>query len=113
MILETILTTQDPGGAVNCAPMGVEWSDEEIVIKPFLETTTFRNLRATGVGVVNLTDDVMLFAQAALFEAQFPVVPAAVVFLVSLQPMPTTQITATKSTSAITFFIATILSRNV
>jgi hypothetical protein len=79
MILETILTTQDPAGAVNCAPMGVEWGDKEIVIKPFLETTTFRNLRATGVAVVNLTDDVMLFAQAALSEAQFPVLPAAVV----------------------------------
>ena len=79
MILETIVTTQDLAGAVNCAPMGVEWGDEEIVIKPFLETATFRNLGATGVGVVNLTDDVMLFAQAALFDAQFPVLPAAVV----------------------------------
>jgi len=79
MILETILTTQDAAGAVNCAPMGVEWGDEEIVIKPFLETTTFRNLRATGVAVVNLTDDVMLFAQAAISEARFPVLRAVVV----------------------------------
>ena len=79
MILETILTTQDGAGTVNCAPMGVEWGEEEIVIKPFVETTTFRNLRATGAGVVNLTDDVMLFAQAALSDAQFPVVPAAVI----------------------------------
>ena len=48
MILETILTTQDFAGAVNFAPMGVEWGDEEIVIKPFLDTTTFRNLLDTG-----------------------------------------------------------------
>ena len=79
MILETILTTLGPTGVVNCAPMGVEWGDDEIVIKPFLETATLRNLRATGAGVVNLTDDVMLFAQAALFDVQFPVLPAAVV----------------------------------
>jgi hypothetical protein len=79
VIVETILTTQEPAGTVHCAPMGVEWGDEEIVIKPFLETTTFRNLRATGVAVVNLTDDVMLFAQAALVDVQFPVLPAAVV----------------------------------
>jgi hypothetical protein len=79
MILETILTTQDPAGVVNFAPMGVEWGDDEIVIKPFLETTTLRNLRATGVAVVSLTDDVMLFAQAALLDAQFPTVPATVV----------------------------------
>lgn len=79
MILETILTTQDPAGAVNFAPMGVEWGEDEIVIKPFLDTTTFRNLRDTGIAVVNLTDDVMLFAQAALVEVQFPAVPAVVV----------------------------------
>ena len=79
MILETILTTQDPAGAVNFAPMGVEWGEDEIVIKPFLDTTTFRNLRDTGIAVVNLTDDVMLFAQAALVEVQFPAIPAVVV----------------------------------
>ena len=79
MILETILTTQDSAGAVHCAPMGVEWGEEEIVIKPFLNTTTLRNLRATGVAVVSLTDDVMLFAQAAISDARFPTFPAAVV----------------------------------
>ncbi len=79
MILETILTTQDSAGTVHCAPMGVEWGEEEIVIKPFLETTTLRNLRATGVAVVSLTDDVMLFAQAAISDARFPTFPAAVV----------------------------------
>src|SRR2546428_11577937 len=41
-------------------PMGVEWGDDEIVIKPFLETTTFKNLEATRFAVINLTDDVML-----------------------------------------------------
>ena len=85
MILETIVTTQDAAGAVNCAPMGVEWGDDEIVIKPFLETTTFRNLCATGVAVVNLTDDVMVFAQAALVDVHFPVLQAAVVHGVVLE----------------------------
>jgi len=79
MIVESIVTTVAADGTVNCAPMGVEWGDEEIVIKPFLETTTLRNLRVTGVGVVNLTDDVMLFAQAALSEVRFPALPATVV----------------------------------
>ena len=79
MIIESILTTLDAGGAVNFAPMGVEWGEEEIVLKPFLETTTFRNLQATGAAVVNLTDDVMLFAQGAISNAQFPAAPATVV----------------------------------
>lgn len=79
MIVESILTTSDARGTVNFAPMGVEWGNEEIVIKPFLETTTFRNLDATRVAVVNLTDDVMLFAQGAIATVQFPANPAAVV----------------------------------
>jgi hypothetical protein len=44
--------------------MGVEWGDDVIVIKPFADTTTCRNLTATGVAVVNLTDDALLFAKA-------------------------------------------------
>jgi uncharacterized protein len=79
MIIESILTTLAPDGAVNCAPMGVEWGEETIVIKPFIDTTTFRNLRATGTAVVNLTDDVMLFARGATETATFPHGPAEVV----------------------------------
>jgi hypothetical protein len=85
MIIESILTTTDARGGVNFAPMGVEWGEEEIVIKPFLETTTFRNLEATRVAVVNLTDDVMLFAQGAITTVQFPSVPATVVAGVVLE----------------------------
>lgn len=79
MILETIVTTMDPGGRINFAPMGVEWGEETIVLKPFLETTTFRNISATRTAVVNLTDDAMLFAQGAISSPQFPSVPASVV----------------------------------
>jgi uncharacterized protein len=79
MIIESILTTMDTAGSINFAPMGVEWGEEVIVVKPFLETTTFRNISATGVAVVNLTDDIMLFAQAAISSPQYPSGPAAVV----------------------------------
>ena len=79
MIIETIVTTVDAGGSINFAPMGVEWGDETIVLKPFLETTTFRNMNTTGVAVVNLTDDAMLFAQGAISSPQFPSIPATVV----------------------------------
>jgi len=62
VIVETIVTSLDNEGAINFAPMGVEWGETTIVLKPFLETTTFRNVRASGSAVVNLTDDAMLFA---------------------------------------------------
>jgi hypothetical protein len=81
MIIETIVTTVDASGAVNIAPMGVEWTggDEPPVLKPFLETTTYRNVVATQVAVVNLIDDVRVFARAAISNPDCPVVPAAVV----------------------------------
>ena len=81
LIIESIVTTIALDGAVNIAPMGVEWGEDgsAIVIKPFLETATFRNIRATRAAVVNLTDDVLLFARAAISNPEAPVVPAAAV----------------------------------
>lgn len=81
MIIETIVTTLDTDGAVNIAPMGVEWTggDEPPVLKPFLETSTYRNITATRVAVVNLIDDVRVFARAAISNPSYPVVPASVV----------------------------------
>jgi len=76
MIVEGIVTTRDAGGHVNFAPMGVEWGEERLVLKPFLETTTFRNLTASRTAVFNLVDDVLLFAQAAIGSPQFPWRPA-------------------------------------
>jgi hypothetical protein len=79
VIVETIVTTMDSSGTINFAPMGVEWGDDIIVLKPFLETSTYRNVSGTRVAVVNLTDDAMLFAQGAITSPQFPSVPANVV----------------------------------
>ena len=79
MIIESIVTSMNAEGSINFAPMGVEWGEETIVLKPFLETTTFTNLRETRVAVVNLTDDAMLLAQGAISSPQFPWIPASVV----------------------------------
>lgn len=75
MIIESIVTTIDADGVVNCAPMGVEWGEETIVLKPFLDTATYRNVVATGTAVVNLTDDVRLFARAAIADPVYATVP--------------------------------------
>jgi uncharacterized protein len=78
-IVETVVTTINPDGGVNCGAMGVEWGEQRIVIKPFRGTRTLRNLRATGAAVVNLTDDILLFSQAALGDPQPPTRPAVTV----------------------------------
>jgi hypothetical protein len=77
MIVETVTTTINPDGTVNCAAMGVEWGDEAIVIKPYRATRTLRNLEARGAAVINLTDDILLFARAALEDPHPPTRPAA------------------------------------
>jgi uncharacterized protein len=76
LIIETVVTTINPDGSVNCGAMGVEWDAERIVIKPYRGTRTLRNLRATGAAVVNLTDDILLFCQAALGDPRPPTRPA-------------------------------------
>jgi hypothetical protein len=79
MIVETVMTTTNPDGSVNCAAMGVEWGEDAIVIKPYRPTRTLRNLQRHGEGVVNLTDDILLFVQAALGDPHPPTRPAAAV----------------------------------
>ena len=81
MIIETIVTTLDTDGAVNIAPMGVEWTgaDDAPILKPFLETVTYRNVVATRAAVVNLVDDVRVFARAAISNPSYAVLPATVV----------------------------------
>ncbi len=46
--------------------MGVRWGESELVFWPFEATRTLRNLRVHGEAVVHLTDDVLLFVEAAL-----------------------------------------------
>jgi uncharacterized protein len=76
VIVETVVTTINPDGSVNCGAMGVEWGEQRIVIKPYAGTRTLRNLRTTGAAVVNLTDDILLFSQAALGDPHPPTRPA-------------------------------------
>jgi hypothetical protein len=80
VIIETIVTTMTPDGLINCAPMGVDWNPDahpdSIVLKPFLETATYRNVSATRAAVVNLIDDVRVFARAAISNPSYETMPA-------------------------------------
>jgi len=78
-MIETVVTTTGPDGRVNCGAMGVRWGDRELVFWPFDGTRTLRNLRAHGEAVVHLTDDVLLFVEAALGDPQPALRPATAV----------------------------------
>ncbi|HEV3120640.1 MAG TPA: DUF447 domain-containing protein [Isosphaeraceae bacterium] len=68
MILEGIVTTLSDAGALNIAPMGprVEPDFRRFLLRPYKTSTTFRNLKARGEGVLHVTDDVLLLAKTAV-----------------------------------------------
>ena len=78
-LIETVVTTTGPDGRVNCGAMGVRWGEDELVFWPFEGTRTLRNLRERGEAVVHLTDDVLLFVEAALGDPRPTLRPATAV----------------------------------
>jgi uncharacterized protein len=78
-LIETVVTTTGRDGVVNCAAMGVRWGEEELVFWPFEATRTLQNLRFRGEAVVHLTDDVLLFVEAALGHPRPPMRAASAI----------------------------------
>ena len=68
MILEGIVTTLAPDGTLNVAPMGPKLGRDprRFTLRPYRSSTTYRNLKAAGEGVLHVTDDVLLLARAAI-----------------------------------------------
>lgn len=82
MILEGIVTTLSPEGTLNIAPMGpkVEPGMRRFVLRPYRTSTTYRNLKAGGEGVLHVTDDVLMLARSAIgLDAEAEHRPADVV----------------------------------
>jgi hypothetical protein len=76
LIVETVVTTLDEQGEPHFAAMGVVWGEQTIVIRPYPNTRTFRYLRKHREAVVNVTDDVLLFAKSALTHERLECEPA-------------------------------------
>lgn len=68
MIIEGLLTTENLDGSPHLAPMGpqVEAAWTRLVLRPYVTSTTYTNLRRAGRGVFHVTDDVLLLARAAI-----------------------------------------------
>jgi hypothetical protein len=74
VILESIVTTISDDGSINIAPMGPYFDSESnfFELRPFETSNTCRNLRQTPSGVLHVTDDVLLLAQAAIDQFDQP-----------------------------------------
>lgn len=67
-LLEGIVTTLNDDGTPNIAPMGpiVDARFEHLLFRPFRSSVTYHNLQCRREGVLHVTDDVELFARAAI-----------------------------------------------
>jgi hypothetical protein len=72
MILEGIVTTRNSDRMVNISPMGprVDAAMDRLILRPYQTSTTYHNLKRTGEGVLHVTDDVLLLAQAAVGQPE-------------------------------------------
>src|ERR671938_399513 len=79
MILEGLVTTTGPDGAMHLAPMGprVEPDWSRFLLRPFPTSQTYRNLKARPQGVLHVTDDVLVLAEAAVLATRLHILPAA------------------------------------
>ncbi len=70
MILEGVVTSLSGEDLLNVAPMGPEVdpadSMKRFILRPYRTSTTYANLKLRGEGVLHVTDDVLLLAQAAI-----------------------------------------------
>lgn len=64
MIFETIITSINTEGAPHVTPFGVRYEGEHVLISPFKPSTTLANILASKQAVMNMTDDVRVFAAA-------------------------------------------------
>ncbi len=64
MIFETIISTISLTGEPHVTPFGVKCENDLIVISPYKPSTTLDNILASKCAVMNLTDDVRVFAGA-------------------------------------------------
>ncbi len=68
ILLEGIVTTLNEDDSPHVAPMGpiVDATFSRLLLRPYANSTTCKNLKRTGQGVLHVTDDVELFARAAV-----------------------------------------------
>ena len=79
MIFETIITSVDLAGEPHITPFGVRHEGDLVVISPYKPSTTLDNILATKCAVMNLTDDVRVFAAALINRKPANIKPAPLV----------------------------------
>jgi uncharacterized protein len=76
MIFETIITSVSNQGDVHVTPFGIQIQEGLVIISPYKPSVTLENILATRHAVMNLTDDVRVFAGALTRRQAWMLSPA-------------------------------------
>ena len=76
MIYETIVTSVDAMGVPHVAPFGISMQGSLVVISPYTPSSTMANILVSHHAVMNLTDDVRVFAAALTGRSAWNLVAA-------------------------------------
>ena len=71
MILETIISTTNKKGQVNCAPFGIRKDKNFLFISPYIPSQTLFNLEETMQAAVNYVNDSSFFVNCILGKKNF------------------------------------------
>lgn len=77
MIFETIITSIDSQGEAHVTPFGVKHEGEKVIISPFKPSKTLDNILNSRAAVMNLTDDVRVFAGALTKKKVWRLLPTS------------------------------------
>ena len=77
LIYETIVTSLDAGHQPHLTPFGVREENGLVLIAPFRPSASLDNFMLHRTAVINLTDDVRIFAGALTGRRDWPMRPAA------------------------------------
>lgn len=80
MIFETIICTVDVENNPHVTPFGVHFENKNIIISPYKPSTTLNNILATQFAVMNMTDDVRVFAGALTGHINWSLLPVAGIY---------------------------------
>ena len=76
-IYETIVTTENEDGSPRVAPLGARRQGEHVLLAPFAPSGTLDNIRRGGQAVVNLCQDVSIFAGCITGRHDWPTVKSS------------------------------------
>lgn len=79
VIFEAVVSTRNPDGSPHFSPMGYRLEGDNVVLAPFVPSTTLDNLRRERAAVLNFTDDVSVIAGCLTGRRDWPTVATAVI----------------------------------